>query len=172
MIEAEPPDDSLRELSARQLRLVRTFLSSFHSPEWDLQQYRNVLAHLRQHGCGSLRMEFCSAARPIHALQLIHKHGPCNASNGDRQSKRVRLHPAGQGTNYCQSACPVVTQIRQDQCRPALCLFPANLGIEIHENNISGVWNVRRHHSTISLPISAPSDTSAYRLSGVIWATI
>jgi hypothetical protein len=145
---------------------------SFHSPDRDFEQYRNVPAHLRYHGCGSLRMELSSAARPIHALQLIDKHGPFNTPNGNRQTKRVRLHFAGQWTNYSQPACPVIAQIGQDQGGPALCLFPANLGIEIHENNISGVRNLRRHHSTISLPISAPNDTSAYRVSGVIWATI
>jgi len=151
-------------MSARQQRFVKMI----SLPGWDLQQYRNVLAHLRHHGWRRLRMELSPAARPIHALQLIHKHGPFNTPNGDRQSKRVRLHLAGQWTNDRQSACSVVTQICQDQGWPALCLYPANLGIEIYENDISGVRNVRCHHSTISLPISAPSGTSAYRFSGVI----
>jgi hypothetical protein len=36
-------------------------------------------------------MELSSAARPIHALQLIDKHGPFNTPNGNRQTNRVRL---------------------------------------------------------------------------------
>ena len=71
-------------------------------------------------------MEFSPAAGPIHALQLIHKHGPFNTHNGDRQTKRVRLHLAGQCANCCKPACPVITQVGQDQGRPALaCSRPA-----------------------------------------------
>ena len=103
-------------------------------------------------------MELSPAARPIHALQLIHKHGPFNTPNGDRQSKRVRLHLAGQWTNDRQSACSVVTQICQDQGWPALCLYPANLGIEIYENDISGVRNVRCPERTVSPFDDFPSD--------------
>jgi hypothetical protein len=32
-------------------------------PDWNLQQYRNVLAHLGDHGWRSLGMEFRAAAR-------------------------------------------------------------------------------------------------------------
>ena len=34
-------------------------------------------------------MKLRPAALPIHALQLIHKHGPFHTPNGDRQSKGV-----------------------------------------------------------------------------------
>jgi len=169
--EAEPADDRLIACPPT-IKTCSGDPCIISLPEWDLQQDSDVLAHLRHHGCGCLRMELSPAARPIHALQLIHKHGPFNTADGDRQSKRVRLYLAGQWTNDRQSACSVITQICQDQGWSALCLFPSNLGVEIHENDISGVRNVRGHHSTISLPISAPSGTSAYRFSGVIWATI
>lgn len=117
-------------------------------------------------------MEFSTANGPIHALQLIDKHSAVYTPHGDGQSERIRLHFASQRTNYCEPTCPVVPQIGQDQSRPAFRLFSANLGIEIDEDDITGVWNVRRHHSTFSRPTSASVETSAYRFSGVIWATI
>ena len=36
-------------------------------------------------------MKLRPAPHPIHVLQLIDKHGPFHASNGDRQSEGVRF---------------------------------------------------------------------------------
>ena len=111
--------------------------------------------------CRSFGMKLRPAALPIHALQLIDKHGPFHTPNGDRQSEGVRFDLAGQGTNHGQTAGPVVAEIGQDQGGPALGLFPANLGIEVQEDNVAGIRNVLAHHSTASLPISGPSEISA-----------
>ena len=106
-------------------------------------------------------MKLRSATLPIHALQLIDKHGPFHASNMDRQGEGVGFDLAGQGKNDRQTAGPVVAQIGQDQGGPAPSLFPANLRIEIQEDNVASIRNVLIHHSTASLPISGPSDISA-----------
>ena len=106
-------------------------------------------------------MKLRPASRPIHALQLIDKHGSFHASNGNRQCEGVRFDLAGQGTNHGQTAGPVVAEIGQDERGSALGLFPANLGIKVKEDNVAGIRNVRAHHSTASLPISGPSEISA-----------
>ena len=106
-------------------------------------------------------MKLRPAPRPIHALQLIDQHRPFHAPNGDRQREGVRFDLAGQGTNHGQAAGPVVAEIGQDQSRPALGLFPANLGIEVQEDNVASIGNVPVHHSTASLPTSGPSEISA-----------
>ena len=106
-------------------------------------------------------MKLRPAAFPIHALQLIDKHRPFHAPNGDRLREGIRFDLAGQGTNHGQAAGPVVAEIGQDQGGPALGLFAANLRIEIQEDNVAGIRNVLVHHSTASLPTSGPSEISA-----------
>jgi hypothetical protein len=135
-------------------------------PDWNLQQNRNVLAHLGDHGWRSFGMKLSPAASPIHALQLIDKHGPFHASNGDRQREWIWLDLAGQGTNHGQTAGAVVAEIGEDERGPALSLFAANLfsanvGIKVQEDNVAGIGNVLAHHSTASLPTSGPSEISA-----------
>ena len=53
-------------------------------PDWNLQQNRNVLAHLGDSSWRSFGMKLRPATLPIHALQLIDKHGPLYVPNCDR----------------------------------------------------------------------------------------
>src|SRR5579871_5124701 len=135
------------------------------------EQHANVLSHRGEGLCCDLRMKLCVATCPIQTLQLIDKDGSIHLPDGDRQRKRVWLSLAGKRAYYGQAAGTVISQICEDQRRTSFCLFPAHLGVEIQNHDISCLRNVSRYHSTTSFPISAPVESSAYRSSGVIWET-
>src|ERR1700691_6034392 len=135
------------------------------------EQNRDVLAHLIDQRSFSLGMKFRFASCPIHTLQLIYQHRALYLTNRYRQRERIRFALACERTNYRQPARAIVALIGKHQRGTPLRLFTAHLRIEFHHHNVPGLRDVRRHHSTISLPTSAPADISESRFSAVIWET-
>src|ERR1700693_5072007 len=106
-------------------------------------------------------MEFCVATGPIQTLQLIDEYGSFDLSDRDREREGIWLSLAGKGAEDRQAAGTVIAHIREDQCGTSFCLFPAHLGIEIQNHDVSCLRNVSRHHSTTSFPTSGPAENSA-----------
>src|SRR3954451_18340168 len=113
-------------------------------------------------------MEFGPAARPVHALQLIGQYRSFYSADIDWKRKRIRLPFARQWAQDCQAAGAVIANIRKHQRRTPLSLFASNLRVKVENDDVSGIRNIVHHHSTTSLPRSAPAEISAQRFSGVI----
>src|SRR5205823_5838676 len=76
-------------------------------------------------------------------------HRAFNLVHVNRQSKRIRLPPAGERTYNHQAAGAVVTLIGDDQGRAPLGLFASGLGIEIKPDDVAGARHVAAYRGGI-----------------------
>src|SRR4051794_4752612 len=106
-------------------------------------------------------MEFGPAARPVNALQLIGQYRSFYSADFDWNRKRIRLTFARQLAPDCQAAAQVIVNMRKHQRRTLLSLYEYNLRVKVENDNVSSIRNIGSHHSTTSLPRSAPAEIAA-----------
>src|SRR5437588_4853316 len=150
-------------------RVCRLYLKSASSA--NPQQHAQIHPYPGQK-CGmGFGVKGSLARRPVQAFEMVHQHRAFNRVHGNRQSKGIRLPPAGKRTYNHQATGAIITLIGDDQGRAAFGLFASGLGIEIEPDDVAGTRHVTAYHSTSSRSRVRPVGSSPYRFSSVICAT-